>query len=221
MGILAGAAANGPYAITYNGLFSTNSTSFTSSSFSIGPAYADRIILIGTMSANTGSPTLTVGGVSATLLTWDTTIGWSQAIDVPGSTMTFTGTIANNATFFVFTVTGLSAGKAATFNPKTGRNNNSNSVSVSYSSAEVAVGDIFLAVGSKPATGSTDSWTNFGGTAGVTNVVQAGIGTGIGVDGHGAYGISPAVSSVASKTVTGSGTDSSKPINISVLKIGL
>lgn len=219
MGMLAPGAGSGPYAITLRGVYQTSSASFSFASVPVGPAYTDRIVLVGIYSHSAATSTLSVGGVSATnLITSNYDDSWWKAIDVPGETVTISGTAADSyRTLFVYTVTGLSAGKAATFDPRSASANNTNSTSTTYVTS--AIGDVFLAIGHKGGTGSSDNWGTLGGTSGIVQTGQYRIGT-LG-NGFGGHGISPQQTTIGSKTVTTSGSDSSKATSLAALRISI
>jgi len=139
-------------------VYQTNSTPFPSPSINVGPAYTDRIVLVGIYSHSSTTSSISVGGRSASNLVTSTYHdSWWKAIDVPGESVTVSGTSADAyRTLFVYTVTGISAGKAATLDPRSAAANNTNSTSTTYSSS--AIGDVFLAIGHKGGTGATDNW---------------------------------------------------------------
>lgn len=208
----------GPYEVLFRGSYrSGNSGSFTTGSINIGPAYTDRIVLVGIYTHNAGTSSVSVGGASATLLD-DSAYqdSWWKAVNVPGSSVTVSGSGATTyRTVVVHTVTGASNGSNSVIATVSGSANNNNNVSVSFASC--LAGDIMLAIGHKGGTGATDAWGSFGGTAGVTQTEQLRIGTA--GDGYGGHGISPPQTSSGTKTITASGSDSSKAISIAALRI--
>jgi hypothetical protein len=219
MGILAPGPGVGPYGISFRGVYQTNSTSFTSPSINIGPAYTDRIVLVGIYSHSSTTSSISVGGRSASNLVTSTYHdSWWKVIDVPGESVTVSGTGADAfRTLFVYTVTGISAGKAATLDPRSAAANNTNSTATTYSSS--AIGDVFLAIGHKGGTGATDNWGTLGGTSGVVQTAQYRIGTA--GSGYGGHGISPQQTTTGSKTIITSGSDSSKATSLAALRISL
>jgi hypothetical protein len=64
MGMHAPGLGVGPYSITFRGVYQTNSTSFTSSSITIGPSYTDRIVLVGVYSHSSTTNSISVGAIA-------------------------------------------------------------------------------------------------------------------------------------------------------------
>lgn len=206
----------GIYEVTYRGVFQTNSDPDTSSAIDIGPAYDDRIVLVGYTTPQDPVTALTLGGVDGVSIVNSTYgSGWFTVREVPGESVTLTQTGALYATLYIYTVTGLAGGKDAVISATSGSANNNNSTSCSFASC--LIGDRFLAVGCKSGTGATDSWGSFGGTGNVSQTVQNRIGTA--GSGWGGTGSSVEATSSGTKTVTGSGSDSSKPITVAAVRL--
>lgn len=219
MGMLNWGLGAGPYAITLRGIYQTSSLSFSFASVNIGPAYTDRIVLVGVYSHNSATSSISVNGVSASNLVTSTYHdSWWKAIDVPGESVTVSGAgLDSYRTLFIYTLTGILAGKAATLDPRSAAANNNNSISTTYPTSEI--GDVFLAIGHKGGTGASDNWGTLGGTSGMTQTGQYRIGTA--GSGYGGHGISPQQTTPGSKTITTSGSDSSKATSLAALRISL
>lgn len=212
----------GPYQVTYIGKYDTPAAvnNLTSSSFNVGQDYSDRIILVGVLSGNfstasLGMASLYANGVLGTELSQSTYgASWWKFSNVPGTDVIFTG-VTNTlmqATLYVICVTG----SLDVTQSRQASSNNDNNVSVSFTI--VSIDDIFVAVGAKHGTGASNNWGGFTSVpAGIVNLDDNRIGT-LG-NGAGGVGITPARTTTTTQTVTATGSDSSKPVTLSVLRI--
>jgi hypothetical protein len=213
---------NGPFGVTYGGLFQSvgTVTSITTSSFSIGAEYADRIVLVAFLSDGGGDApnAVTIGGVSASLMQSQTGgNSWWKAVGVPGESIIVSATVsAAGYLVYAFAVSGALGGADSSIEILSSYVGNSNEATVTFAAS--VIGDIFLAVGKKHNTGSSDNFSNFDGTSGVTGV-RTNDRLGTSGDGFGGYGVSPELGTTGSKTVRATSSDSSKNTSVNALRI--
>lgn len=206
----------GPYTLSYVG-YTHSIVDLPSVTWNIGTEYADRMVFVCIVSATiTG---VSIGGVAGTLIAQNTDYDALQiwCIKSPKGTgavsVTVTGASDSTGKIFLYVLSG-GAGLNPTFDTASGSRNNSNSVSATFTTSQ-ALNDYAIVIGCKFNTAAA----NFTGvSSSITPETSSFSGVTDSDGGMGASFFGPATTTAASATISGSGSDSSKSIQILGIK---
>lgn len=226
LGMISSQRQFGPYTLTYAGRAnSSGSVSSLSGSFNLGTEYDDRLVFIGitrSYPSSAQSTSVTVGGKSGTRIGGNNTTGltewWYVASDTGTTSVTIQANFPDsyNSCFVVYVLGGGAlGGTTPTTDVFNGYTNNSNNTYVYPSAANT--NDIFMALAIK-ANGGASSVGNF--ISNMSPLTNNAVGEGVGTDndGSGSCQIGP-ITTTASPYIRATGFDSSKPLQVSAIRI--
>ena len=201
----------GPFSVSYLGYVAGNTMS--TATWDLGPAYTDRMVFV--CSIGNALTAVSIGGVAGTLVASETSVENLQIWCVkspPGAGSTIiSATGANASNRIAVYVLGGGIGMNPTFDTAAGFQNNSNAVTANFSTS-APINSIVIGIACKK--GGYGASVNSNVSPETSNFSDV-------LDAYGTMAGSffgPSTVSVASPSVTGTGSDSSKSIQVCGIK---